>query len=302
MSKREPLGEGLDALFRGMAGAPDGDSGSSSRSSSQDEDSLRVVVVPIAAITPSEKQPRTHFAKEKLEELASSIEAKGILQPILVREDGEHYRIVAGERRYRAARIAKLDKIPVMIQQLDDLGQFEVALIENIQREDLDPLEEALAYKELMERGDLSQEQVAERVGKKRSTVANSLRLLRLEGEIRDSLVIGAITPGHARAILSLKTPEERLLLHNKIIGGGLSVRDSERLAGKISGDRRGRSPAGDTNRIRKQTEFEEIEQELIELFGTKVAIKGSTNGGKIEISFFSTEDLERILGILSLS
>jgi len=294
VSSKPALGKGLDALFGGDAPAepvspePKAASGGSGAE-----------LLPIDQIVPNQDQPRKTFSSETLEELADSIREQGVLQPLLVEKEGNRYRIIAGERRYRASRLAGLKEIPVIIKSLTEAEKLEVALIENIQREDLNPLEEALAYKSIMDAGQLSQEEVARKVGKKRPTVANALRLLRLEKDMQNALAAGELTPGHARSILSLENPADRRILFSRIVHGDLSVREAERMAGELAkGQRKGTHKKEAP--LRTQTpELREIEQRFIDVFGTKVRIQGNNNRGHIEISYLSMDDLERIVDII---
>jgi len=245
-------------------------------------------------------QPRKTFAEDSLAELAQSIEQKGILQPILVEESGDgKYNIVAGERRFRAAAIAGLERIPVLVKSFSEQEKLEIALIENIQREDLTPIEEAAAFKELMNTAGMSQEKLAQHIGKQRSTIANSLRLLKLPQHMQEAIESRFITPGHARAILSLINDTEQETLYQRIVKKGLSVRAAEALADKLNrgirkseDSTKGKKPLSEK---KKSVELLSLEQKFIECLGTKVTIKGSDKRGKIEIDYFSLDDLERI-------
>jgi ParB family chromosome partitioning protein len=258
--------------------------------------------VPISSLRPNPHQPRQEFSEESLRELADSIREKGVLQPILVEaaEEGE-YLIVAGERRVRAARLAGLRSIPVVVRQLTPQERLEVALIENLQREDLTPIEQAQAYRSLMEMGALSQEQLSQRVGKERSTVANTLRLLRLPEEAREAINSGAISAGHARALLSLANPSDVPVLMKRIVERGLSVRETEEAAGALNRGKKGRAagPSRETG-PRGDAHTRDIQQALLERLGTKVEIRGTARKGRIEIFYFSSEELERLLKLLT--
>lgn len=259
-----------------------------------------------ALLKPNPHQPRTEFDEDALKELADSIREHGIIQPIIVEDAGDGtYFIIAGERRTRAARLAGLAEVPVIIKKFSDERKLEVALIENIQRENLNPVEEAQAYHKLMTLGNLSQEETAARVGKNRSTVANALRLLKLPEDISSSLASGQITAGHARALLSVLNPSEQRILFGRIIGNGLSVREAERMAAELNNGGRAGSPEKKQNRKPdnnpvQSVEFRDLEQKFIDILGTKVAIKGSLEKGSIEISYFSRDDLDRIYDILN--
>ena len=248
-------------------------------------------------LKPNPHQPRKEFEEEALHELADSIREHGILQAITVEDagDGSFY-IIAGERRTRAAKIANLAEVPVQLRKYSDQKKLEIALIENIQREDLNPIEEAEAYYELMELSGLSQEQVAARVGKNRSTVANAVRLLKLPDDMRTSLVQGHITAGHARALLSVKDPADMRILFAKIIGTGMNVREAEEMARELNeGAGNGVKKPKEPKAENKDPNVAALEQQFIEKLGTKVQIKGNMERGSVEIQFFTKDDLNRI-------
>ncbi len=288
MSKRA-LGKGIGALI--------------SEGGGDRRDLPGVTEVSLSALSPNPHQPRREFGQESLNELADSIRKKGVLQPVLVEagQDGS-YTIIAGERRVRAARLAGLQKVPAIVGQFSSQEKLEIALIENIQREDLAPIEEALAYKQLMEASGLSQEEVASQVGKDRSTVANSLRLLKLPAEMQEALDKGRMSAGHARAILMVSGPSQQQRLFRQIVEQGISVREAERIASELAegkkphGGSKDAEPAGQTV---KEPELREIEAGLIERLGTKVEIKGTAAKGRIEVSYYSVEDLERVIEII---
>jgi ParB family transcriptional regulator, chromosome partitioning protein len=289
MSKQRALGKGIGALIAGGG--------------EEKAESTGVNQVPLSALSPNPDQPRREFAENALAELAESIRARGVLQPVLVEAAaGGGYTIIAGERRVRAARLAGLQNIPAIVRQFSSAEKLEIALIENIQREDLTPIEEAQAYRRLMESASLSQEEVASQVGKDRSTVANSLRLLKLPPEMQEAVDRAEMSAGHARAILAVVSPADQGLLFRKILEEGLSVREAEQLATEMN---RGKKPPGKGGRgsgpapKRKEPELRAMEETLIERLGTKVEIKGSGTRGRIEISYFTTEDLERVADLL---
>ncbi|HYW85461.1 MAG TPA: ParB/RepB/Spo0J family partition protein [Spirochaetia bacterium] len=287
MSKKA-LGKGIDALL-----------GDEIRT-----DPSAVAEVRLSLLKPNPHQPRQEFDDASLRELADSIQEKGVLQPILAEADqAGAYFIIAGERRVRAARLAGLEKIPVIVRQFSAQEKLEIALIENVQREDLTPIEQGLAYRRLMEMANLSQEQIAQKVGKDRSTVANVLRLLKLPPEAQDALARGSITAGHARALLMLVNPSDQQLLLRRVVESGISVREAEDMAASLNKGKKGTSKsdrAGMAAAARKVPELQEIEQKLIEKFGTKVEVHGTTAKGRIDISYFSAEDLERLLETLA--
>lgn len=297
MAKMGGLGRGLDALMEDAetAHAPIVRSSGGENSAAGYE-----LFINPTLLKPNPHQPRKEFDEDALRELADSIREHGIIQPIIAEEvgDGTYY-IIAGERRTRAARLAGLSKVPVIIKKYSDTRKLEIALIENIQRENLNPVEEAQAYHKLMTLGNLSQEEAAVRVGKNRSTVANSLRLLKLPEDMISSLATGQITPGHARAILSVLNPSDQRILFGRIVGNGLSVRDAERMSNELnSGSRAGyeKKEIKKTSKdVMKSFEIQNIEQKFIDVMGTKVVVKGSLDHGTIEISYFSRDDLDRL-------
>ncbi|MBE3130204.1 MAG: ParB/RepB/Spo0J family partition protein [Spirochaetes bacterium] len=261
--------------------------------------------VALSTLRPNPSQPRKDFADARLRELADSIRQKGVLQPILVEAgpDGR-YTIIAGERRFRAAKLAGLEKIPVIVGRFGADEKLEIALIENVQREDLTPIEEAQAYRRLMDMAALSQEQVAAKVGKDRSTIANSLRLLKLPEEMQQAIARGEMSPGHARAILMLVNPADQQLLFRRIVDRGISVREAEEAAAGLNRGKKSAQKAGageKPSRGRKEPEIRAIEEKLIEKLGTKVEIKGTGKKGRIEIAYYSIDDLDRLLELLKI-
>ena len=276
MSKRSNLGRGLDALL--------GKSPLSAPAAGE-----KMTLLQIDQIQQAAYQPRQVFDPEALAELAASIKEKGVLQPLLVRKVGDKHELIAGERRWRAARLAGLTEVPVILKNFDDLEALEIAIIENLQREDLNPVEEAVAYQKLLEQG-ASQDGIARALGKGRSTVANALRLLTLPQKALDALEQKLITAGHARAILALPE-EDRMWALDQILTKGLNVRDAEAL--KRERSEKTRDPKEPVERT-----FKSIELELARHIGTKVRIAGKDKG-KIELSYHSQEELERLLELL---
>ena len=260
----------------------------------------RIISVSIDKIKANENQPRKSFDDNTLEELAESIKNQGVLQPLLVEKiNDDCYIIVAGERRFRAAKLAGLKEIPVIVRSFTEIERIEVALIENIQRENLNSIDEAAAYQYLIQKSGLTQEEVAVKVGKKRSTVANSLRLLQLPDSMKDDVISGVLSAGHARAILSLVNPNDRVLLRDKIIEKELSVREAEEEAELLNqGNKVKVKRASKT----KDPYVQEIEDKLLEAFGTKVEVKGNLKRGKLVIQYSSKADLERLYKILGKS
>lgn len=277
-AKKGGLGKGLDALLMDNA--------------MEEISPTSAVKLKIMDIEPNREQPRKDFAEDALAELADSIEKYGVLQPLLVRPFGENgYQLIAGERRWRAARLAGLTEVPVVIREMTDEEAAALSLIENLQREDLNPVEEAFGYRKLMEDFSLTQEEAAEKVGKSRPAVANALRLLKLPAEVLDLVRAGKISAGHARALLAFPTEQEMTETANLIMEKGISVRETERLAKKAS------KPKKDAPKpARRIPYYEQIELTLTEALCRKVRIQnGKNDTGTLEIAFNSKEDLERI-------
>lgn len=260
--------------------------------------SISAVYVPLSSVSANPNQPRKAFNPEAIAELAESIKSQGIIQPLIVEEiiPGK-YSIIAGERRFRAAKEAGLKEIPVIVRKLSELERIQMSLIENIQRENLNPIEEATAYQYLIQRSGMTQEQVAEKVGKSRSTIANSLRLLSLNDSIKDDIISGIITAGHARAILSLVNPSDQALLRSKIVDGDLSVREAERLADEYN---KGHKFVQKKKSKDDDPEVSEVVEKFISAVGARCDIKGTLSKGRLTIRFRSQQDLERIYGLIS--
>jgi ParB family chromosome partitioning protein len=272
------LGKGLDALFAG---------GENLRANENEVDLDSIVV--------KGNQPRKVFNQESLDEMAVSIKEHGVLQPLLVRPlDNGKYELVAGERRLRASILAGLERVPVVVRDMDEPVAWEAALIENLQRENLNPIEEAAAYREMLDRHGYTQEELAKKIGKSRAHVSNTVRILNLPEEIREMIADGKLTAGHARAILSIKDEEEQISLAHKIIGQGLSVRDSEQAGTEEIRKRKVTQSIKDPNLLMAEQRFEEF-------LNTKVRVIKKKSGGKIEVSFHDDEELNRIMEILGL-
>lgn len=255
-----------------------------------------------ALLKPNPHQMRVEFKQKELEELAASITEHGILEPIIVEDAGDgNFYIIAGERRTRAAKLAGLEKVPVQLRKFDEQQKLEMALIENIQRSDLNPIEEATAYYNLIQMSDINQEEVAKRVGKNRSTVANAIRLLKLPEDIQRSLISGQITSGHARALLMVKNDADMRVMFGKIVGNGLSVREAEAMAEEYNnGGRAGAKKKDAPKRTKVDADVQNFEQELRNIFGTRnVSLKGDINKGSIVIGFDSKKDFDRIYEVL---
>lgn len=259
---------------------------------------LTVVDIELSHIRTNSNQPRKFFDEDSLKELSESIKSQGIIQPLTVEEiaPGE-FSIVAGERRYRAAKMAGLDRVPCIVMTLNEVQRIQVSLIENIQRENLNAIEEAQAFQYLIDKTGFTQETVAERVGKSRSAVANSLRLLSLSDQIKDDIVSGAMTAGHARALLSLVNPADRQLLRDKIVHEDLSVRDAEALAASYN---KGQKVKSQKKKDKKDDETLKVEEKFTSALSSRCEIKGNLNKGKLIIKFKSTTELESIYAKLS--
>lgn len=268
---RQVLGRGLDALLPKVRAG------------------TTLMDLELESIRPNQFQPRAQFSPEKLEELAASIAANGVIQPIVVRPAGEEYEIVAGERRWRAAQKAGLERIPAMVQDVSDAKMVELALVENIQRAELSPVEEALAYQVLVERFHLTQEQIAHRTGRSRSTVTNTLRLLQLPKAVQQALLNNDLSMGHARALIPLPT-KEQLALTREIVAKGLSVREVERRV-----QRRHPSPAVAPRSTGKDANVRSAEQKLEQRWKTRVRIRRQGSTGQILLYFHSEEELDRL-------
>ncbi|MBI5588608.1 MAG: ParB/RepB/Spo0J family partition protein [Deltaproteobacteria bacterium] len=281
LNKKKVLGRGLGALI-----------GDVERSAEVSNSRDKYFLCPILDITPNKTQPRKRFDDAALKELSDSIREKGVIEPLIVRKDSGGFELIAGERRWRASRMAGLTHVPVVAIDATDAESLELAIIENIQREDLNAIEEAEAYRNLMTAFNLSQEEVAKRVGKERATVANYLRLLKLQPEVKEELIKGTITMGHARALLAIEGHSAQTELLRTIITRGLSVRETEALANRgVVIEKVSKSAKG--------TAHSPLEDELRSIFGTKVALKDRKGKGKIEINYFSADERERIIEML---
>ena len=270
----------------------------------QKPDGVAVLTIPLATIRANPRQPRKEFDEASLKELAASIKNQGVLQPILVEEiaPGE-YSIVAGERRYRASKMAGLETIPVLVKDFTDLQRLEVSLIENIQRENLNPIEEAKAYAYLIQEAGITQEELASRVGKNRSTISNSMRLLQLTGTMQQDLLSGKYTAGQARALLSVVNPADREILYRTVLEKDLSVRATEQLASQFN---QGKRVAYQDKKKRpkkslpKSPDIISVEDKFLHVVGSQVEVKGSLEKGKLEIPYTSSEELERLYQLLA--
>ena len=283
------LGKGLDSLIPNTIGESKGKADKGTGSENKNPETM----FKLTAVEPNRDQPRKNFDEDALLELAESIKQFGLLQPILVQERDGYYEIIAGERRWRAAKIAGLKEVPVIIKNLTDQEIVEISLIENIQREDLNPIEEAQAYKRLLNEFHLKQDEVAERVSKSRTAVTNSMRLLKLCDEVQQMVVNEMITTGHARALLSIEDPEEQYMIAQKVFDEKMSVREVEKLVKNLH------KPEKPKKAENKSLEviYQNIEEKLKESLGTKVSISSKDNGaGKIQIEFYDHDDLDRLM------
>ena len=274
--ERQALGKGLGALFTSLPTSGD------------------VQQLEVGRIFPNRHQPRQHFDDASLKELAESIRQRGVVQPVLVRRgDNGGYELIAGERRWRAAQIAGLAAIPAIVKEVTEVEQLQLAMIENLQREDLNPMEAARGYQRLVRQFHLTQEDVATTVGKERSTVANYLRLLTLPDSVKTALAGGALTFGHAKAILSISNPAAQHHLAQRVLDEGLSVRQAESAARALTGRRR---------RLNRPAEFVTLEEQLRQRLGTRVSLRGRPARGRIVLHFFSREELERLLEFMGVT
>ena len=301
--KKTGLGKGLDALF---STSPLSDDKEEEKVVEKIDESEKIHKIKITEIEPNKNQPRRNFNSESIDELAESIKRYGVIQPIIVSKKDNYYEIIAGERRWRAARMAGLRKVPVIVKDYDDLKTLEAALIENVQREDLNPIEEAFTYVRFADEFNLSQEEIAKKVGKSRSAVANSMRLVNLDPRVQVFVKEGKLSNGHGRTLLSIDDSELQFELAEKIIDDGLSVRQTEELV-KTTIENLNK-PVVEKEEKEQVTvnpevarECLRISNELKNIFGTKVNIKNNKNkgNGKIEIEYSSVDDLDRIVGLI---
>ena len=305
MAKRMALGKGADALLRNINGTNTAiDEAVDKNIDDNTNKKAGELMVKISLVEPNRNQPRKMFGKDSLDELTKSVKQYGVLQPIIVKKIGNRYEIVAGERRWRAAQAAGLSEVPVVVRDYDDQKAKEIAIIENIQRTDLNPIEEALAYKSLIEEYNLTQEELSDKVSKNRSTITNSLRLLKLSKNIQQYMIDGQISSGHARALLSLEDEGKRELLALDIMKRSLSVRDTEKAAKALS--KKKNVELSDLTETSKEDTvrdlslfYKEYEDSIQGVLGTKVHInQKDKNKGRIEIEYYSQVELDRIMDI----
>ena len=297
------LGKGLDALIPNKAGGPSKEPAKKIRSAvvkkdkSAEKDNLAAErLVKISSVEPNLNQPRRHFDEDALLELSESIKQYGVLQPLLVSDKKDYFEIIAGERRWRAAKMAGLKEVPVVVKEFTDQEIVEISLIENIQREDLNPIEEAMAYKRLMEEFHLKQDEIADRVAKSRTAVTNSMRLLKLSSKVQEMVIADMISAGHARALLGISDEALQETTAMKVFDEKLSVRETEKLVKNLV------SPAKKIKTEKNTAEdaiYESLEEKMKGIMGTKVSIQRKKNNkGKIEIEYYSRDELERIIDL----
>jgi len=290
--KKRGLGRGLNALIN------TGSDTENNKENTKENHEYKEVFINISFVEPNRNQPRKEFDKESLSELANSIKQYGILQPIIVQKNGDMYEIIAGERRWRAAKEAGLTEVPVIVRDYDKQKVMEISIIENIQREDLNPIEEAMAYQSLMEEYGLKHDELAEKVSKNRSTITNSMRLLKLSKNIQQMLIDGRISTGHAKVLLSVEDINEQEKIAQELIDKSLSVRELEKLVKKYTKPRKKKDDKDDKD---YSLFYREYEDRLKDILGTKVQINTKDkNKGRIEIDYYSAAELERIVELLN--
>ena len=294
MAKSRGLGKGLDSLIPVGNADGKGKIGINSVPVSEEKPDK---MVKITMVEPNRDQPRHKFDEEALNELADSIKQYGMISPIIVQDRKDHYEIIAGERRWRAAKIAGLKEIPVIIKNFTEQEIVEISLIENIQRENLNPIEEALAYKRLLTEFNLKQEEVAQRVSKSRTAVTNSMRLLKLAEEVQQMIIDESLTTGHARALITIEDESQQIEIAKKVVNEKLSVRDIEKLVKDLNKPKKEKK---ESKQLKNDFIYQDIEEKLKQSLGTKVTVSAKEDGsGKIEIDFYSSEELDRILDLL---
>lgn len=310
MGKRTGLGKGLGAIFGDEvmeSVAEEQEIKNHSRSENKDvkiskeeeeQETGKELFLKLSSIEPNSHQPRKEFREEALMELAESMKEYGVLQPLLVQKKGDIYEIIAGERRWRAAKLAGLKEVPVVIREYTKQQSMEIALIENVQRENLNPIEEARAYQRLMQEFALKQEEIAARVAKNRVTITNSMRLLKLDERVQEMLIQNQISGGHARALLAVDAPDQQFQLANKIIAENLSVREVEKLVKSLSKKKEPKEKTDEVESI--ALIFRELEERMKTAMGTKVSInRKDKNKGRVEIEYYSEAELERIVELI---
>lgn len=294
--KKKGLGKGLDSLIPDNRSSKAAEKPEKKEPSHVEEMKTGEQMMKINMVEPNREQPRRNFEEDALLELADSIKQFGVLQPLIVRKRNDYYEIIAGERRWRAAKIAGIKEVPVIIKDYNEQEVVEIALIENIQRENLNPIEEAMAFKKLLEEYHLKQDEVAERVSKSRTAVTNSMRLLKLNEKVQQMIIDDMISTGHARALLAIDDLEQQYILANKIFDEKLSVRETEKLIKELKNPKK----AKEKKKVENSFIYTDLEDKMKEVFGTKVhvAVKGKGKG-KIEIEYYSDDELERMFDMI---
>lgn len=288
------LGKGLDSLIPAAVSKAE-----SVGTEVKQEENAQGIYVKITKVEPNREQPRKNFDEDALQELADSIKQYGIVEPLIVQDRKTYYEIIAGERRWRAAKLAGLKEVPVIIRNYTEQEIVEISLIENIQREDLNPIEEAQAYKRLLTEFNLKQDEVAERVSKSRTAVTNSMRLLKLCDEVQQMIIDDMITTGHARALISIEDPEQQYTIAQKVFDEKLSVRDVEKLVKNLNKPEKAKKEPVEDKAL--EAVYQDLEEKLKQSLGTKVSIASKGNGsGKLEIEFYTHDDLEKITDLLT--
>lgn len=299
MAVKKGLGKGLDSLIADKVSTKQVTK-TESQVKLKSEHVADAVMMDITKVEPNREQPRQKFDEDALLELAESIKQFGVLQPLLVQEKDDYYEIIAGERRWRAAKLAGVKKIPVIIKKLTAQEIMEISLIENIQREDLNPIEEAMAYKRLLTEFNLKQDEVAERVSKSRTAVTNAMRLLKLNDKVQQMVIDEMLTTGHARALLGIDDQEKQYVLAQKIFDEKLSVRDTEKLVKSIQNEKKNRTNVRKEIDPKLEAIYHDLEEQMKGILGTKVSINHKDEEkGKVEIEYYSQDELDRIIDLL---
>lgn len=293
-TKKSGLGKGLDSLI------PSKGKTTEAKTSNKKADESGATLMDITKVEPNREQPRKKFDEDALLELSESIKQFGVLQPLLVQERDDYYEIIAGERRWRAAKMAGIKEVPVIVKKLTDQEIMEISLIENIQREDLNPIEEALAYKRLLTEFNLKQDEVAERVSKSRTAVTNAIRLLKLNDKVQQMVIDEMLSTGHARTLLGIEDPEKQYMIAQKIFDEKLSVRDTEKLVKNIQNEKPEKPSQSKELDPKLIAIYHDLEEQMKQILGTKVTINHKNEkSGKLEIEYYSQEELDRILDLI---
>ena len=291
MAVKKGLGKGLDSLITDKVSKP---------VKPKSEHAADAVMIDIKKVEPNREQPRKKFDEDALIELSESIKQFGVLQPLLCQERDDYYEIIAGERRWRAAKIAGIKEVPVIIKKLSEQEIMEISLIENLQREDLNPIEEALAYKRLIAEFKLKQDEVAERVSKSRTAVTNAMRLLKLNEKVQQMVIDEMLTTGHARALLGIEDQDIQYVLAQQIFDQKLSVRDTEKLVKSMQNEKKGKKKEPEKLDSKLLAIYSDLEEQMKKIMGTKVLINSkNSNSGKIEIEYYSQDELDRIIDLI---